>query len=205
MIWYLDMDGVVVNWTDAAGKLFDIHNLREVYNEVVREAGIKDRYQIHLVISQILGWRLSRETMWDRIDEGGYEWWQTLPGFPWTDSLVDNLQAMGRVIFVTSPPHDANAVKGRLLWLQKKYGRHFRDYMIMPASGKKLLGYQPGSVLIDDYEKTVLNHPGCSILFPQECNRLCHIPDSQKLSWVMTMAHNAFELLSEERVLGSID
>lgn len=126
----------------------------------------------------------TEEDLWGVTD---HDWWASLPLTPYATELIDLCANWpGGFTLATSPlSHDPYSASGKLAWIQKTFGKNFRDYFIGPP--KHLLAHVPEAVLIDDF------HVNCdafvakshcasgsvavnrAILFPRLWNRMHHL------------------------------
>ena len=90
--------------------------------------------------------------MWRRIDEAGPRFWSGLSPTPWADELVSLARAAGSCAIATSPSASPDSTAGKLRWMQQRFGKRFRDFVITPH--KHLLA-GPGRLLIDDSPKHI--------------------------------------------------
>jgi calcineurin-like phosphoesterase family protein/5'(3')-deoxyribonucleotidase len=158
---YLDMDGVVCCLTRA---VYDLFKEDDKYDELYENWPLAT-YDM----TKVFGIE-SESVMWNTIDAGGPEFWQNVPEFPWFQDLYDALAQRGRVVFLTSPSCDASSLSGKLLWLQDRFGKFYRDYII---TNKKHLLAHPKAVLVDDSPamvKMFRDAGGQAVLFPQPWN-----------------------------------
>ena len=79
------------------------------------------------------------------IDNFGYDFWSTIPLFPWGKDLYDSLNKVAPVVLLTSPSNNPECCKGKHEWIT----RHFktRDFLI---GGCKWACAKPNAILIDD-------------------------------------------------------
>jgi hypothetical protein len=70
--------------------------------------------------------------------------WRNLPEYSWARDLYDSLIKLGEVVFCTSPSWSPDCPKGKLLWLQDRFGKGFREYVF---TNKKYLLAKPNSYL----------------------------------------------------------
>jgi len=163
---FLDMDGVCCDFHTAALALH-------------RRPGL---IVTDWDIPALLG--ISTEAFWKPIEKKGSSFWRGLHETPWfLNHLYPALIVQGRVLFCSSPSYCSGSVKGKLLWLQDRLGRDFRDYVFTPR--KELLA-QPGAVLIDDNEVTCeawRKYGGKAIVFPRPWNEGGGWPSTNKGPW----------------------
>jgi len=153
----LDMDGVLVDFIRPA---LAAHDRLDVLDDW--PAGTWD-------ISAILG--ISIDAFWEPVHAAGAEFWSELDAYDWADELVELLRAHGRFFILSSPSPHASCAAGKIAWLQARFGRDFRDFLIGP---RKWLCARPGSILVDDSDTNVDRfalYGGQAILFPQPWNR----------------------------------
>ena len=96
--------------------------------------------------------------------------WRNLEEYPWFWNLYNQLKGFGDVIFCSKPAISPQSLKGKLEWLQDRFGKEFRDYVF---TDKKFYLANPNTVLIDDDERQVdpfRSYGGKAILFPQLWN-----------------------------------
>lgn len=161
---FCDLDGVLVDFIGPALTLHD----RDA-NRVLSEwpAGVFD-------VCHVLG--MSGTQFWKKIDSRGFRFWESLPDYPWTDAMIEILNCHDFVI-ASSPSWSPDSSSGKVGWMQAKFGRGFRAYML--GTRKELLA-NPDAILIDDNESNCEKFEsagGQAILFPRPWNRLAGISD----------------------------
>lgn len=152
----LDMDGVCCDWLSPALKLIGREDLINNW-----EPGVAN-------IEDMAG--LSKPELWTEIEGLGSKWWRDLEEFPWFFDLHKMLSDNGKVVFCTSPNLDPSSLKGKVGWIQDRFGKFFRDYII---TNKKHYCAGIDTVLVDDNDKQChkfVEHNGEVILFPQLWN-----------------------------------
>jgi len=151
----LDMDGVITDFLSRALALHDAEDLLQQWPQGVSDA------------PEALG--LSKDDFWKPIDAVGTEFWETLPTYPWSRELVEQLQEVAPVTILTNPGNQsASCVAGKVQWLKGQLPGV--PYLMGP---EKHLCAKPGAVLIDDRTKNVTSFSaagGQTILFPQPWN-----------------------------------
>lgn len=150
----LDMDGVLTDFAGAACRLFD----RE-------PPGPDDRGK---AVHEVIG--CPSRVLWARIEEAGLRFWDQLEPTEWADDLVSLAREAGELFIATSPAMDPASGSAKLRWMQKRFGRRFREFAITPR--KDLLA-QPGRLLVDDTPKHVegfIAAGGAAVLFPTWAN-----------------------------------
>ena len=156
------MDGVLVDFVSAALRLHDRIEVLDEWPE-----GQWD-------MPEAMG--ISSREFWRPINEAGAGFWASLEPFPWCDELLELVEATGRWCILTSPSGDPFSAAGKISWLQNRFGRGFRDFLIGPP---KWICARPDQLLIDDNDGNVESfreRGGQAILFPQPWNlnhRLC--------------------------------
>ena len=91
--------------------------------------------------------------MWSMIDEQGEDWWADMEKFSWTDDLIDLARKEAdEFCILTSPSRNPVCSSGKVKWMQKQFGKTFKDFMI--GSNKHICATS-NSLLIDDTEKKV--------------------------------------------------
>ena len=149
---FLDMDGVLV---DFIGGVEDIWG----------KASNSDKWD--------LGARygVSDNEVWQAIAHGGSDFWKNLRPTAQFPEIVAVVREAGTPFYLaTSPSLSPDCARGKTEWIQKYFGRGFRDYFITP---KKELLSQPGRFLVDDRTENCREwdaRGGTSMLYPQPWN-----------------------------------
>jgi 5'(3')-deoxyribonucleotidase len=159
---YLDIDGVLADFTSAA---FKVHG-REWDKD-----GEEVRWNF------FLDWGMPEDHFWNVIDAEGPAFWENLEPYPWFHELVDLAAKCGEVRLLTSPSRHHNSVTGKIKWIHKHFGLGFRHWIMCPEH-KEQLCRGPRCVLIDDRIENIDrwgNAGGIPILFPQKWNALANI------------------------------
>ncbi len=154
----LDMDGVCCDWITAA--LIAVNRKDLIHNW---KAGITN-------LKEMTG--LEDKDIWKKIDALGSDWWKNLREYDWFWDLYSGLSDIGEVMFCTSPGWDSNSFKGKIEWLQDKFGRDFRNYIF---TNKKYYVANENTILVDDNDKQCkefIEHGGKAIVFPQLWNSM---------------------------------
>jgi len=153
----LDMDGVCCDWLTPALKI------------IGREDLIGDNWVPGVTtIEDATG--TPKPELWTEIEGQGSKWWRDLEEYPWFQDLYDTLTEYGDVVFCTSPNLDPSSLKGKVAWIQDRFGKFFRDYII---TNRKHYAASHNTVLVDDNDKQCQKfkeHGGHVILFPQLWN-----------------------------------
>lgn len=153
---FLDMDGVLCDFAGGVCALFG--------KDAPQAGDLAQELHQHLGIAKGL--------MWSRIAEAGARLWEGLEPLPWADELVALVRSHGELVIATAPSLNPASLAGKLTWLQRRFGRNFRDFVVTPQ--KHLLA-APGRILIDDSPRHVdafSAFGGLSTLFPSIENGL---------------------------------
>lgn len=155
----LDLDGVLVQWSEQVCLLFNQPGLIRPTWDVEDWLGI------------------SSEEMWAKIDAQGADWWRSLPPYTWNTGLLSLVTSYPFTI-ATCPSKHVSSVAGKFLWIHDRFGEGFTKFML----GKdKWLMAKPGTVLIDDSDKNCQlfeEAGGHAIVFPQPWNSRRAIADA---------------------------
>lgn len=177
---FLDVDSVLADWTAAA---IAVHGLdpSSVYQEWEDMARAGSR---PWDLASVLG--ISTTKMWAPIHAAGHRFWADLEPFEWAQLLYLACAEVAPTVLLTSPSKEPSSHSGKAEWIQRHFGRGFRDYLI---GSPKHRCARPGAVLIDDspegcekFEKA----GGISILFPSVGNRLHPMPHNQRVEYIRT-------------------
>lgn len=110
---------------------------------------------------------------WKVIDSYGEEWWANLELEEWANELINVVKFYDRdFTILTSPSRSHFAASGKILWLQKFFGKKFSNYIITPAKNKQKLANK-NAILIDDNDRNCEQFRarlGYTILFPRIWN-----------------------------------
>lgn len=148
---YVDMDGVLADFFGSALRV----------NNSNGTGYPKGEYQIQKYLN------ISTNQFWENIDAAGEEFWFDLGMCNGAEELWQIVEPYNPIV-LTSPSMQPHCVSGKLKWLQKVFGRDFRDYIFCPAQHKRLLA-NPNSILIEDGEKNIEqweNNRGFGLLWP---------------------------------------
>lgn len=155
----IDMDGVLCDFVEAA---FRAHG--GIYDESTYPKG-------EYLVANVLG--ISMPQFWKNIDELGEDFWVTLNPYPWMDELIATVEdevGVGNWSIASFPSDASFSASGKVRWIQDKFGRDFRRYML---GEEKFRMAKPGVVLIDDHPvncRAFVDAGGEAIEFPQPCN-----------------------------------
>lgn len=160
---FLDLDGVIANWTkQIVEKTFSLP-----YEEVPsygREGliqFIQDRTGFHeqKVKGKIYG-------------SGSSDFWSNIEKFYWADQLVTLINRSGHQwFFLTKPFQTPGCYEGKAQWIKKYYPKFFNKLIIIPGS-KGLCARNANCLLIDDHKKNLeeWSEAGGSIYLWEELN-----------------------------------
>ena len=136
---FLDLDGVLVNWSGGLCKLLNIDPYDPKAQEILR----KD-YMIQ-------GWKFgTTEEVNEAVNNAGYDFWMNLELLPWAQELLNLCKKYGPVYFLTSPgPFHAGAhAKLDYIW------EHFGSTNYILTSHKYVCSVD-SHILIDDMKKNI--------------------------------------------------
>jgi 5'(3')-deoxyribonucleotidase len=153
---FIDMDGVLSNWLDAACESLGI----DVKNKEIRQ---KTKGGIWL---DQMGF-FTEEEMWNIITAEGTDWWANLPIYPWATRLINKMKEFGEIHFLTSPGLCEMAPTGKVQWIMKFFGKEYLRQLIIAKHKYMCAG--PDRILIDDSErrlKEFVDAGGYGFLWP---------------------------------------
>lgn len=174
-VLYLDVDEVLADWVGAALRLLG-YDPASVH---ARWTALDPRpWDLFEVIEHSVneGWRA--------IDSAGSSFWADLEPFEWTDALLTLCRGFAPTVLLTSPSQHSSSHAGKAEWIQRHFGRTFKDYLL--GSCKHRCAH-PGALLIDDSPKNCAafrEHGGHAILFPGVGNDLHTIPPTDRVAYV---------------------
>lgn len=155
----LDVDGVLANFCEGVGVLF---------NKTDYEFSDWKFYE---------EWGLTDEEFWQKIDAAPH-FWENLPQYEWFDDILSAVRDTSiPFTLMTSPSFSPNCYYGKRKWIIDRFGSNFTACIL---GSRKYLLAKPTTVLIDDSNKNCkkfAEHGGRYILFPQPWNknaRLCN-------------------------------
>ena len=155
---FLDLDGVLADWTSAAIRVLG-HEPEQVY--AAWPPGVCD-------VQDALG--ISGNALWAAVNGAGHKMWSDLEPFEWCGDLFALCESKAPTTILTASSRDPKSASGKLAWMQSVFGTKFRNYLIGPD--KPACAY-PGAVLIDDRDdgcKAFIAAGGAAIVFPQIWN-----------------------------------
>ena len=164
-ISFVDLDGVLTNWLDATAKLCKIDvNDKEIRDELKKGTFIDD-----------LG-IVSEDELWQRIESEETDFWARLEEFPWTQKLVEELEKISEVYFLTSPGSCVPAPSGKMEWIKNHFGEEYITKLIICKD--KYICASDKRILVDDSKKKidkfreygghVFLWPNCYVLLDEE-------------------------------------
>ena len=169
-IIYIDLDGVISNWLQAACDINEIDIKEPKLYKELSDGAFLDK----------IDW-LNGESVWNKIDEEGTKFWSELKILPWGKKLVTEMEKLGTVYFLTSPGECVTAPTGKFEWIKKHFGN---DYVLRTIICKdKWLCASPNSILVDDSEHkvdTFRENGGHSFLWPNCLKMLDNIVNSDE-------------------------
>jgi 5'(3')-deoxyribonucleotidase len=168
---YLDVDEVLVDWVGPALRLLG-HDPAEVHTHW--DTLSPRPWDVFQVVPRP---PKAEGGIWDAIDAAGSSFWANLETFPWANELVELCQTYAPTTLLTSPSQHSSSHAGKFEWIQRQFGRTFKDYLL--GSCKHRVAH-PGALLIDDSPKNcaAFRNPGNgipgghAILFPGVGNDL---------------------------------
>lgn len=171
----LDVDEVLVGWVDGVLRLLG-YDEAEV---LAQWAMLNPRpWDLFAVIDH------TPAQGWAAIDEAGAEFWAGLDWLPWGQDLLRVCRGFAPTTLLSSPSLHPSSHAGKVMWMQRQFGRRFRDYLL---GAPKHRCAHPGALLIDDSPKNCeafRAHGGRAILFPGVGNDLHHIAPSERVAYV---------------------
>lgn len=183
----LDMDGVCVQFMRAAIFCQDRRSPQPVF-----DAWPKGKWDI----AEVCG--IDKPSFWGRIEAASPEFWINLQVYPYFEEMYTKLQAWGEVFFVTSPAWCAEAAQGKIIWLQNRFGKPFRNYVI---TNQKYLLARDDTILIDDFDRNceAFNAAeGRAVLFPRPWNTGPVLNESEGYAWAMERVEAAVQTIMQE-------
>ena len=138
---FLDMDGVIANWTEQTSEKVLGIPYKEVpgYQESEFLAFVRNRTSMDK--------KAFKKALWEKDDT---EFWLGIKKFYWADALIEMINENSyRWFFLTKPSQSVGCYEGKAKWIKKHYPRFFNKLIIMPAS-KGICAKSSEDILIDD-------------------------------------------------------
>lgn len=154
---FVDLDGVVANWEKRAIEVLGM-DLDSTIKILKNGTDLEDICEVH---------------PWEILDKKHDEFWNELELFPWAYEMIEKLQTLGEVSFLSSggniyrrPEGVGNAALGKTIWVSDK----FKEYDVpLILTKHKYFCAGLDSILIDDTLEKIEefeNYGGHSFLFP---------------------------------------
>jgi 5'(3')-deoxyribonucleotidase len=154
---FVDLDGVVADWEKRAIEILGM-DFNSTINYLKCGGDLEDICDIHF---------------WEILDKKSELFWNELNLFPWAYEMIEKLQELGQVSFLSSggniyrrPVGVGNASFGKTLWISEK----FREYNIpLILTKHKYFCAGSNSILIDDTPNKInefVEYGGHGFLFP---------------------------------------
>ena len=140
-IIFLDLDGVISNWIKATTELLDIE-ITDDLRDKLKAGEYLDNTGV-----------ITEKEMWDKITEAGSEFWSEMELYPWSHKLIDEMEKLGTVYFLTSPGSCVPAPSGKMAWIKEHFGDEYVKKLIICKDKFRLA--TSNSVLIDDTDKKI--------------------------------------------------
>lgn len=166
---FIDMDEVLADFT---GQALAAHGMTRAQFEKVRQPGL-------WCMAEAMG--ITLDDFWGPINAGGAAFWAEIPPTPWMGLVVQIAQTVApdRWYVVSSPSRCPGCYSGKVVWLQRQFGRSFVPRRLVLTAQKHLLAKE-SHYLIDDSEHNVerfVEAGGVAILFPSRGNHLHYVRD----------------------------
>lgn len=175
MKFCLDMDGPCSRFVHSALRALDLDHKIDNYPEGATN------------LNEITS--LPYPEMYAKIDPLGSSFWRNLEETPSFWKLYEGLSELGEVSFCTSPSLDSNSSKGKVEWIQDRFGKNFRNYII---TNRKYFCADPNTILIDDTAEMCdqfIAHGGIAIKYPTRLNGLEHVcSEEDRAEYVLDLA-----------------
>ncbi len=154
---FVDLDGVVANWEKRAIEVLGM-DFESTKNILKNGGDLENLCDVH---------------PWEVLDKKHDEFWNELELFPWAYKMIEKLQTLGEVSFLSSggniynrPVGVGNAGLGKTIWVADK----FNDYKVpLILTKHKYFCAGANSILIDDTPKKIddfVEYGGHGFLFP---------------------------------------
>ena len=136
---YLDLDGVLVDFTTSAAVLLDNMQIPRQEDGLIPESYIKKQ--------------VAREALFDICS--GREFWENLPPYPWAWMLFEECFRLtqGNVYFTSlAYREDPLSWAGKAAWVHRHFGEYGLNRLFqMTGSNKHMLCRGRQDIMIDDY------------------------------------------------------
>jgi 5'(3')-deoxyribonucleotidase len=183
---FVDMDGVLSNWTKGF--------LTRLQNKTGRVSKVEDWIPGEWEISKNLG--MTEEEVWDIAENPNpYDFWFRLPPFPWYSQLLVEIKNFADYSICSTPSDNPQSPAAKLAWLQYWISPKFGNWFFCK---EKFRLAQPTTVLIDDSDKNIEKFReagGHAIIFPQRWNS-GHNYDGDKVEYVVKELQFINDILS---------
>lgn len=135
----LDMDGVLYDWMHSCAKLFGVDDETQFARDYFKENDADDIW--------------GRETVFQKIEEHGPNFWYDLRTLPWCGPLYTRLSKLSKTKgfelgFCSSPGKHVDAATVKAMVIERDFG-HFDNLVLARL---KSLCASPDTLLIDDSE-----------------------------------------------------
>lgn len=168
----LDLDEVLCDFIGGAVSLWD----RSIQD--VQAHWTLGDWNVLPALGLSLGYPLSTEEFWKRIDQHGSYFWHSLTPHRWVNPLIKLVESLTKDWHVVSSPSwSVDSYVGKVQWLKTQFGRSFTRFAITPH---KEIFANPKTILIDDRDKNVQDFRkagGWGIVFPAYNNSLHTLRD----------------------------
>ena len=135
---FLDLDGVITNFTKAACETCGID---------MDDPEVKKKLKEDDNIEQFI----DDEEMWKKINAEGIDWWINLELYPWSKKLYREIRKVTSMFcFLTAPSRNPYSVSGKVHWMTNHFGT--RKYLL---GADKYFCAGPHTLLIDDHKDKV--------------------------------------------------
>ncbi len=136
---FLDLDGVLVDWSSGLCKLLKIDRYAPEAQAILRSS------------SAIQGWKFgSLQDVDNAVNKAGYNFWMNLELLPWAYKLIALVEEHADLYFLTSPSNFPAAAHAKVDYINQRFGR--KKYII---TEHKYVCSRENCVLIDDMQKNI--------------------------------------------------
>jgi len=131
---FLDLDGVLADFTKAAAKIHKIELPSEMEEDFLYSKFAKKGH------------------FWSKCNS--HEFWANIPRYPWAKDLVRLVDRSGiNFTFLTKAPMGTGAWSGKARWIESNFGAHQNKLWVV--RGDKSIMAQKGYLLIDDKTSSI--------------------------------------------------